>query len=94
VAARPTGCVQPAQLVLLHPGDGAVKRGRRLPPAFTFRLDDPLAGEDRTRPPQHGTIGPARRGFPCEGVCWTPNRFGVCKVCGGLDPRRAASGAR
>lgn len=45
-------------------------------------------GLDRQGAPRHGTVGPAKRGFACDGQCWTPNRFGVCKVCGGTDPLR------
>lgn len=66
------------------------RRGRGL--RFgVWRNDDPLAGEDRQGRPMHGTIGPAKRAIPCEGRCWTPNRYGVCKVCGGYDPQREGS---
>jgi hypothetical protein len=59
-------------------------------PLGSFRADDPLAGEDRQRGPAHGTVGPAKRAFACEGKCWQPNRYGMCKVCGGSDPVRGA----
>lgn len=54
-----------------------------------WNADDPLAGEDRQRGPSHGTVGPATRGFACDGQCWDPNRYGMCRTCGGFDPRRA-----
>lgn len=51
-----------------------------------WRSDDPWAGMDRPVRPAHGTVGPAKRGFACAGPCWDPNRYGVCRVCGGSDP--------
>lgn len=43
------------------------------------------------KPPTHGNIGPAKRGFRCEGEeCWDPNRFGWCRTCGGDAPELVA----
>lgn len=66
------------------------RKGKRAgePQLGVWPADDLLAGEDRQSGPRHGNVGPATRGFPCDGTCWQPNRYGMCKVCGGGDPRR------
>jgi len=66
------------------------KRGRRLPSNFMSWGADPDTDAEVRKRPTHGTVGPATRGFPCDGQCWDPNRFGMCRVCGGGDPRRVA----
>lgn len=71
---------QPASRKALWRWDGTVGR---LQDGFGADAE----GDDRQHGPEHGTVGPAKRAFPCVGApCWTPNRFGACKVCGGTAP--------
>lgn len=72
-----------------RPGGGG---SRTLGRTGVWREDDPWSGLDRTMAPVHGTVGPAKRGFACDGRCWDPNRYGACRVCGGTDPLQRGAG--